>query len=255
MQWDDKAIILSARRMGESAGLIHVLSEQHGMHKGVDRGAFGKRKRGLYQPGNIVSVHWQARMSEQLGSFTCELMDPVSAYLLDDRRKLAALTSATLMLEKILAEREPHADIYQHFEALLQALRGEGDWLAGYVRFEFMLLAAAGFGLDLARCAATGQTHDLHYVSPRSGRAVSRLAGAPYHERLLMLPAFLVSRGENSPIQLAQILDGARLCGYFLQERVFAPRGGMLPAVRARFLEMLHVKDISLGEVAPQYVG
>jgi DNA repair protein RecO (recombination protein O) len=260
VRWDDKGIILSSRRLGESSGLIHLLTEHHGMVAGVDKGAFSKRSRGIYQPGNFVAAHWQARLAEHLGMLSSELTSATTAHLLDDRRRLAALTSATLMVEKVLAERESHPEVYGAMEALVHALCGEEEWLADYVRFEYTLLCSSGFGLDLESCAATGQAHDLVYVSPKSGRAVSRQAGAPYHEKLLALPPFLVSSScgprsgsagshaidpvlalcaPQDDITMAHVLDGLRLCGYFFEARVFAPRGIPTPAVRARFIQLL----------------
>jgi DNA repair protein RecO (recombination protein O) len=280
MQWSDRGIVLSVRRLGENSGVVHLLTPSHGLHAGVDKGAFGSRRRGVYQPGNIVAAHWQARLSEHLGMFSCELVEATAAYLLDNRRKLAALTSAALLAEKMLAEREPQPAVYEGLEALLHVLCTDGDWLAAYVRFEMLLLVCSGFGLDLACCAATGQSHDLIYVSPKSGRAVSRGAGEPYRERLFALPPFLISSPLSLPpgeadfvseaklslrnpvregatglsphplpkgegflapalVNIAQILDGLKLCGYFLGARVFAPRGLPVPAARGRLMGML----------------
>lgn len=247
MQWNDKAIVLSVRRLGESSAVIHLLSQEHGMVAGVDKGAFAKHKRGIYQQGNIVKAHWHARLPEHLGTLTCELLEATTAYLLDDRCKLAAMTSAVLLAEKMLAERETQPAVYAAMEALVQALRIKEAWLADYVRLEYALLAHTGFGLDLERCAATGQTDDLSYVSPRTGRAVSRDAGAPYRERLLPLPAFLMSSEDGSRIESAHISDGLRLCGYFLETRVFAPRGMPLPTVRARFVRTLQPEELVVG--------
>jgi len=221
------------------------------MYVGVDRGAFGKAKRGVYQPGNIIAAHWQARLAEHVGMINGELIDPIAAHILDDRRKLAALSSAALLIEKILSEREIQPVVFAHMEALVQALRHDGNWLLAYVLLEFRLLEHAGFGLDLARCASTGQSHDLTYVSPRSGRAVSTEAGRPYHEKLLALPEFLLSRQEAAHTHITQILDGVRLCGYFLHERIFAPRGHNLPAARGRFIEA--IEKLALPEAVLAY--
>ncbi len=239
MQWNDSAIVLSVRRMGEHSGLIHLLTPQHGLHAGVDRGAFGKRRQGMYQPGNIVAAHWQARLQEHVGTLSCELTDAVASRLLDSRIKLAALGAATQMVERTLAERDPQPLIYEYMHAFLALLceAAEAAWLEAYVRLEYMLLECSGFGLDLSSCAATGQQHDLHYVSPRSGRAVSREAGMPYHERMFALPPFL-HEGQAS-VERAHLHDGLRLCGHFLNERVFMARNLSLPAARVRFVAML----------------
>lgn len=238
MQWNDKAIVLSLRRLGEHSGVAHVLTAARGLHAGVDKGAFGKRRQGVYQPGNIVEAHWQARLAEHVGTLTCELVEPVAARLLDSRAKLAAIQSATHMIERVMTEREPQPDVYQRMLVFLASLSygTPADWLKAYVELEYTLLECAGFGLDLTSCAATGQTDDLHYVSPRSGRAVSREAGAPYHDRMLRLPQFLV---KEARAEEEQLFDGIRLCGYFLNERVFIPRGASLPPVRDRFVAMV----------------
>ena len=262
MQWNDKAIVLSARKLGEHSGVIHVITPGRGLHAGVDRAAFTKRKRGIYQPGNVVAARWHARLSEHMGIIDCELVEPVAVYALNDRHKLAALASAAMMTEKTLPERDSHPEVFASIEIFVSTLKNGGDWLRAYVELEFTLLECAGFGLDLERCASTGQQEDLYYVSPRSGRSVSRIAGAPYHDRLFVLPEFLrvgtgTLMGHNRPppegeirIARAQILDGVRLCGYFLEERVFAPRGLKMPAVRERFVKMLSTGDMTLGETA-----
>ena len=253
MHWDDKAIILSARRLGENAAVIHLLTPQHGMYAGVDNGAFGKRRRGIYQPGNIVAAHWQARLAEHLGILTCELVHATAAHLLDDRSRLAALTSAALLAEKMLAEREAQPAVYDAMEKLVSGLCNGDGWLADYVRLEYALLSCTGFGLDLERCAATGAVNDLIYGSPKSGGAVSREAGRPYHEKLLALPSFLLSMPEEEAVEHAEILDGLRLCGYFLEARVFAPRGIPVPAVRARFIKTLQPEELRASEVVNRY--
>lgn len=244
MQWNDKAIVLSIRRLGENSGVAHLLTAERGLHAGVDKGAFGRRRQGTYQPGNIVQAHWQARLSEHVGTLTSELVDPVASRLLDSRIKLAALTSATQMVEKILPERDPHPEIYARMLRMLMALSAEeqAQWLKAYVQLEYALLECAGFGLDLERCAATGQNHDLHYVSPKTGRAVSRDAGKPYHDRMLALPPFLLDEDAQHHND-NHLLEGIRLCGYFLNERVFTARGAALPAARLRLVALLPVME------------
>lgn len=241
MKWSDKAIILSARRLGENSGIIHVLTSEHGLYKGVDRTAFGKAKRGLYQTGNVVSAHWQARLPEQLGMLSCELMQPVAATVMNDKYKLAVLSSAAGLVEKILPERERQIRIFDAMETLIHSLCLGGDYLKNYVKFEFTLLACAGFGIDVERCVATGQTHDLLYVSPKSGRAVSKEAGMPYKDKLLVLPDFLANNAPahvQETIHMQEILAGIKLCGHFLTERVFT-HARHVPPSRARLAQIL----------------
>src|SRR5216684_7905711 len=207
MQWQDNGFVLAARRHGESSLIVELLTRDHGRHAGLVRGGQSPRRRALLQPGNSVAAHWRGRLPEHLGTLDCELIEAHAARLLDDPDRLAALGAASALLLATLPEREPHADLYRSFAALLGALDSASSWPQAYVTWECGLLAALGFGLDLGSCAATGTNQDLAYVSPRSGRAVSREAGLPYHDKLLPLPAFLWRDELARPVDIVAGLD------------------------------------------------
>ena len=171
MHWTDTAIVLSTRKHGETSAVVRVFAREHGVYAGMVRGAHSKANRGVLQPGNAVSATWQARLSEHIGTFKCELLEANTAMIMQDAARLAALTSACAMLEASLPERHPYAALYALFQTFLTTLRDEDYWPEEYVRLKLELLAEAGFGLDLTECAATGATEDLIYVSPKSGRA------------------------------------------------------------------------------------
>lgn len=237
MEWADRGFVLSARRHGESAAIVHLLTEAHGRHAGLVRGGGGRRARGLLQPGNLVAARWRARLAEHLGTMTCELEAGHAARFLDHAGRLAALAAAAALVEAALPERLPYPAIYAGFAALVEALGGE-RWPEATVRFEVALLAALGYGLDLSRCAATGTRDDLAFVSPKTGRAVSAASGRPYADKLFALPAFLLA-AEAPPAAAADIAAGLSLTGFFLEQHVFAPQGGKLPAARRRLAERL----------------
>jgi DNA repair protein RecO (recombination protein O) len=240
MEWSDRGIVLSARRHGESSAILSALTETHGRHLGLVRGGAGKRHAGAIEPGNEVAVRWRARLEEHLGGFTCEAIRHHAAGILDDPLRLAGLSAACAVADSALPEREPHRAVYESLRTLLQALSAlpTQSWAGTYARFELGLLKDLGFGLDLARCAATGRNDTLAYVSPRSGRAVSRAAAEPYRDRLLPLPAFLLE-DEGAAASRGEILEALRLTGYFLDAHVFAPHGRTLPAARARLVDRL----------------
>jgi DNA repair protein RecO (recombination protein O) len=245
IEWSDDGIVLSARRHGESAAIVSLLTRAHGRHAGIVLGGAGRRARGVYEPGNRVAAVWRARLSEHLGHYACELAESRAAALLDDALRLAALTSATAILDTALPEREPHERLYDSLDDLVAQLCDPPmSWPALYVRFELDLLTELGFGLDLSRCAATGRTDDLAYVSPKTGRAVSTTAGEPYRDRLLSLPPFL-TRSVGNGVSSADILNGLRLTGFFLEQHVFAhqpaPAAGRspLPPARERLITIL----------------
>jgi DNA repair protein RecO (recombination protein O) len=234
MEWRDQGIVLGRRRHGETSAIVSLFTRAHGRHLGRVRGAAGRRAAGLYESGNVVTTVWRGRLAEHLGTFTCELVDAVAARAMEDPLRLGALLSACALIEVTMPEREPHAALYEATVALLHSL-DHTDWAADYVRWEVHALAELGFGLDLSQCAATGQARDLAYVSPRSGRAVSREAGAAYAERLFALPAFLT--GEGAAPDARSVLAGLEITGHFLDRNVLAANDRAMPAARTQFVD------------------
>ncbi|HUC61957.1 MAG TPA: DNA repair protein RecO [Alphaproteobacteria bacterium] len=240
MEWTDEGIVLAARKHGESAAIAQLLTRAHGRHAGLVHGGGGAKGRGLLQPGNRLQVHWRARLAEHLGSYACEQLHSGAATILDDPLRLAALASACALAEAALPEREPHPAIFDGMVALIAAFESSdriSGWGRAAIAWEMGLLSELGFGLDLSSCAATGTNDDLLYVSPRTGRAVSREAGEPYKEKLLPLPGFLARPGTMASDE--DILAGLELAGHFLERHVFASLHREPPAARAHFLERL----------------
>ncbi|HWA90798.1 MAG TPA: DNA repair protein RecO [Rhizomicrobium sp.] len=234
MDWSDDAIVLSVRALGESGAIVEALTRAHGRHLGLVRGGASRKMKPVLQPGNSIAVHWRARLSEHLGSFAVELAKARAGGLMDNREALAGLNAFAAVASAAMPEREAHAPVFLGAGILLDAMSEDGidHWGALYVRWEAGLLDALGFGLDLGHCAATGATDDLLYVSPRSGRAVSREGGAEYKDKLFALPGFLL--GSQNAVTRADIAAGLKLTGYFLNARVLVPHGREMPAARAR---------------------
>ncbi|MCE9521185.1 MAG: DNA repair protein RecO [Alphaproteobacteria bacterium] len=239
MEWSDEAIILGLRPLGENGAILEALTREHGRHLGLVRGASSKRIKGTLERGNAVKVQWRARLDQQLGSFTVELAAARAAHFFDDALKLAGLSSACAVAAATLPERENHTRVYEALDALLNtlAITPSPDWVTDYVRFEVVLLEDLGFGLDLASCAATGVTDRLTHVSPKTGRAVSEGAAAPYRARLLVLPAFLAPGDEAASVH--DLVDGLALTGFFLERAVVETHSGAMPPARARLCERL----------------
>ena len=234
MDWRDEGILLTARRHGESAAIVEIFTALHGRHAGVVRGGGSRRMAPLLQPGNRLAVEWSARLEEHLGNFRIDPIASHGAAVMADGPALATLASMLALVAATLPERDAHPELYARSLDLLDALGTASDWPALYATWELALLAELGFGLDLAACAVTGGTQELVWVSPRTGRAVSRSAGAPWADRLLALPAFL--RGVGDPVAALPEIEAALvLTGHFLDARV-APglARGTLPPARAR---------------------
>ena len=191
----DQALILQVDKFGDHDAIVHFFTETHGLNRGVVKGGLGSKRRAELQPASLVEAQWKSRLPEHLSSLTVDGAVSFGARVMHDPLRLAAVGSAMGLLGAVLAERDPHPELFHHSVDFLRHVAAGVEkliWLSEYVRLELALLASAGFGLDLTQCAATGATDELIYVSPKSGRAVCRVAGAPYHGKMLALPAFLV---------------------------------------------------------------
>ena len=256
MHWEDDAIILSARAHGEHAAIVTVLASGQGRHAGLVAGGQGRNWHAVLQPGNRVRAVWRARLPEHLGHFTFDLAATSAARWLDAPLILAAISSACVVTEHALPERQPLPAVYAGLLALLETVDPD-LYGASYVQWELGLLAALGYGLDLSSCAVTQSRADLAYVSPRTGRAVTRAVGDVYHDKLLHLPGFLAGRPDWS---MAEGWRGLLLTGHFLARQVFAhsaPRLTLqlhdcLPAARRRLAELYHAGADQSPELAAQ---
>jgi DNA repair protein RecO (recombination protein O) len=234
VEWTDIGIVLGARRHGEADAVVELMTRAHGRHLGLVRGGAGSRLKPVLQPGNRVSATWRARLDEHLGYYLVEGIDLRAAAFMSVAHALYGLNHLAALC-RLLPERDPHAPVFDLLDGTIARLGEPASAAALVARFELQLLAELGFGLDLEACAVTGGTADLVYVSPKSGRAVSRSAGAPWHDRLLALPAFLSEDAPSKPS--AEALDaGFALTGFFLARYVFEPRSEPLPQARQYFI-------------------
>lgn len=243
MEWKDEGIILAVKRHGETSAIAELLTATRGRSLGLVRGGRSRQMRPILQPGNIVLATWRARLEEHLGHFALEPLELKAGHLIGEAMRLAALTTLTAEAQ-LLPEREPHPRIYEAMRVILDTLEDEGTWPALLVRWEMGLLDELGFGLDLARCAATGSRDNLVYVSPKTGRAVSDQAGHAYRDRLLVLPGFLKGTEGGTPGP-ADVLAGFKLTGYFLDRHIFGPRGIAAPESRHWIVTHLSAAHIS----------
>jgi DNA repair protein RecO (recombination protein O) len=232
MEWTDDAIVLGTRKHGEANVILEVMTRDHGRHLGLVRGGAGSRLRPVLQPGNTVHVTWRARLDEHLGHYVVEPLRLHGASQLAASHVVYGVIHLAALC-RLLPERDPHPDVHDWLQAMLEHL--DEPLMAGtqMARFELKMLAELGFGLDLGSCAATGSLDDLGFVSPKSGRAVSRRAAEPWQERLLRLPAFLADAGAAS---VADIADGFALTGFFLERHVLEPRGLSFAEAREGFV-------------------
>ena len=235
MNWRDEGVLLSMRPHGESAAIIEVLTALHGRHAGVVRGGASRKMAAMLQPGSGVQLEWRARLDGHIGTFTVEPLKS-RAHLMSDWLALAGLMSVCSLLRAALPEREPHQALWSATIRLFDCLGADG-WTSTYLRWEVQLLEELGFGLDIQRCAVTGATEGLAYVSPKTGRAVTRAGAGGWADRLLPLPPGLTGEAFLTP---EDVCAGLKLTGFFLDlglRPVLHDRP--LPEARARLVDLL----------------
>lgn len=235
MQWQDEAIIIGVKRHGETSVIAELMTRARGRHLGLVRSGRSRSMQPVLQPGNRVEVVWRARLDEHLGEFKLEPVRLRAARLMETATAVYGVQAMGALL-RLLPERDPHPHLYEALDVILDAMHDPHDAGELFVRFELAVLNDLGFGLDLDQCAATGSRDELVYVSPKSGRAVSRQAGAPYHDRMLILPGFL-GQGRKDAADGETMAAAFRLTGYFLHRHVYEPRGLTENAARDSFVQ------------------
>lgn len=237
MDWRDQGILLTVRRHGESSALIEVFTEHHGRHSGLVRGGASRRMAPMLQPGAQLDLAWSARLEDHLGTFKAEPLRSRAAAALSGRLALAGLNAVCALLAFALPDREPHPGLYRRSEALLDLLDNDDLWPLAYLRWEMALLEELGYGLDLSACAVTGATEGLSYVSPKTGRAVSKDGAGEWADRLLQLPPVMLGQGAAEDIE---VLTGLRTTGFFIESKLAPALGNRpVPEARGRFLDVL----------------
>ena len=234
MEWEAPGIVLAAQPYGEGDALATVLTEEQGAHRGMVRGGLSRSKANIWQPGNLVLLRWTARLNDQLGNYTAELVHPGAALAMDDALALSILSSACATAHGALSEREAHPRVFNDLLYLIVHLGQGREALTDLIRWEATLLSELGYGMDLSSCALTGATEGLAFVSPRSGHAVCGDAAGPWQGRLLTLPDFLTSDAAATP---QDWVDGLALTGHFLARDAFGLQHKPLPPARLRLMD------------------
>lgn len=238
MRFTTPAIVLALRSHGEHGAVLRVLTPEQGLVAAYVRGARGRRMRPVLMAGNLIEAQISARTDAQLPQATVELTHSRGP-LLSEPLPAAAIEWVTALTATVLPEQQPYPALYTALGALLDAIEAApsaSGWGAALVRYELLLLAELGFGLDLGQCAVTGRNDELVAVSPRSGRAISAAEAEPYAGKLLPLPRFVSEGGQAG---WDDILDGMALSGHFLSRDLLTDRAQILDESRGRFVERL----------------
>ncbi len=235
MEWTDEAILLGARRHGETSVIAEMMTKSRGRHLGLVRSGRSRSMQPVLQPGNRLEVTWRARLDEHLGEYRVEPVTLRAAKLMESATAAYGVQALGALL-RLLPERDPHPHLFEALDVILDHLDEPAAAGELFVRFELAVLNDLGFGLDLDQCAATGGREDLAYVSPKSGRAVCRAAGLPYADRMFALPPFLLA-GAGKAADAGSLAEAFRLTGFFLNRHVYEPRGLEAGAAREGFCQ------------------
>lgn len=234
MKWQDKAILLSLRRHGEGNFIVNFLTKEHGRYCGFLR--VSKKKQFEYQVGSIFNVSWYARVPEHLGMWQAEMLYNPFALIFNKKLPLYSLVAACSLVCRMLPERNPEEEIFRLMDAFIYNI-GNSSWFIKYINFEFGLLRNLGFEFNFSRCALTGESSNLKYLSPKSGKVVSESVGKAYEKKLLTVPKFLVNNYEK--VSISEMLEGLSLTEFFFKRYVFASHEMRVPKEKTQFISAL----------------
>jgi DNA repair protein RecO (recombination protein O) len=227
MEWKDSAIVLDKAEYTDSLTVISLLTKHHGLRKGT----CNKRDLPAFTVGNIVSVGWRGRLEEHLGKFAVQSHENIYPFIYRDRYKVLALSSICGLFSICLNEKEKHEDLYNQLEDFMYVIKAQANnWLKCLVHLELALLSNAGFGLETHKCAVSGSTSGLTYLSPRSGKAVTSEVGEPYADKLFKLPKLFVDQSYTP--SRSEVAEALRILQFFFERHVFHMKRGSIPAAR-----------------------
>ena len=224
MKFNDEGIIIDVRKYGEKSLILKVFSRHHGIYSGFVKYAKSSKAAAIYHVGNLVSFEFHSRLEDNLGSFAAvDLVRSYYSQIIFERTKLNCLNSLFSLLNKFFLEREKQENIFTKLHCFLEEIirdeTAEKKLIANYIKLELDILESLGYGIDLSCCVVNGSTVNLAFVSPKSARAVSLIAGKAYEKQLLPLPSFLIQEEEN--FNNHHLLDGLKLSGYFIEKFLF----------------------------------
>jgi DNA repair protein RecO (recombination protein O) len=224
LQWQEIGIILSSKIFAENSRIVTVFNKTLGKTSGLV-----KNPKMFVQPGDISDIFWSGRTVNQFGTLKTENIFSPFAHVFNNPFGIFAIESVCFLCSGGLPERAPHPRLFDALKDFLLSISGENR-PENYVFFEMNFLAEVGVGPDLSKCALTGKTEDLFYVSPRTGRAATRAAGEKYKDRLFVLPQFLISKVDN-PCDY-DIFCALQITGHFLKMYFHDISDGKLPLSR-----------------------
>ncbi len=232
MNISDQGIIISSKAFQEKSAIVTVFAREYGLQNGIANNIKSAKNAPIYLAGNLVDFMWNARLMTHLGSIKCELVNAYGAKVMHNKLRLYSLNSILSLIQVALKPHERYTDL---FDILHEYISMDEFSFLNYIKTELFILQEIGYSLDFSKCAATGATEDLIYVSPKSGKAVSKDAGLQYDNMMLKLPQFLL---EGDDISCAiQIKNAMNLTGYFFKRHVFM--GGKNTAAREMFSELI----------------
>lgn len=169
MHLETQAIICAVRAHGEHGAIVRALTPGEGVQAGYVRGGKSRRLRPVLVPGNLVQAEFRSRTEEQLAYLSVELIHS-RAFLLSEPLASVAIEWATALTAAALPEGQPYPRLFEGLDGLLTAVEAAPSargWAAALVRYELLLLAELGFGLDA----------EEHRAFPAATREGLRLTG------------------------------------------------------------------------------
>ena len=148
MYWRDEGYLLSKNNFDENSIIIEAFTLRHGKYSGLVYGGASRKQKKIFQIGNKIFLNWKSRRENRTGYFNVELINPISPFFFDDKKRSACILSATSILKILLPERQINKKIYNSFENMLFDLKLD-NWIKLYINWELSLIKELGFETNL----------------------------------------------------------------------------------------------------------
>ncbi|MBI1308680.1 MAG: hypothetical protein GC129_02330 [Proteobacteria bacterium] len=239
-----EGLVIGAVPFGERDALVRVLCAERGLLAGLVKG--GKGKAAMVQPFNTVGYDHYRRLEGQLGTLTLDLRVSRAARWLGQVRGGYVAAYLSELLAAVLPEEHPYEGLSERVVALVD---GGALWRE-VVAFEMFVLEVVGYGLRLGDTVRGNEERgseerggEVVWVSPSSGRSVTRAAAAGWEAKLLALPACM---GGPACSEMEDFMRAWRLTGCFLDKALHGKKLAARARLADHYAKGLEVHDETL---------
>ena len=225
MIWDDKGFLVSKFKYNENSIIADFFTLNHGRCSGIVFGATSNKIKGYLQIGNLFQLNCNFKNENKIGSFKVEIIEALTPFFFNDRKKLHCITAAMSMVKLLTAENQKNENIYAIIIQLFTILKNE-DWIKNYILWELDLLKFVGYDLQLKKITNKEKNNNKtqYFVQTSNNKK--------------FVPSFLIEIDRKN-IELNELLNALKLVSNYIEKNILKPNNITQPIQRTDFINLL----------------